>query len=228
MPIQVWPNQTGEVWVRDFDYGVLNGLGATLNVEWTEKRKRPTFAIQLGPKTATESLVPVFFNDPEMIYKERHAPSILIQREDITPALQRWMGIGQLEYRAGVSGTGVVLTNGTSGFAQYVSKPQAMPYDFLYTITCFDRYEGNVQYLLKQVLKSFPPIGKIYVTDSMGLLRTYESRSEGSIPSPREIIDPVNRFVSYTISVKVDGEIDLTDPVVSDAVTGFNLNLYRF
>jgi hypothetical protein len=225
MTIPIWNSQTGQVWIRDFDYGILNGIGASLDTTCSDQQK-PTFAINIaGP---TESKVPVFFNDPEQIYKHRHAPSILIQRDDFTPALNRWMGVGQLEYRAAVYGSGGVLINGTSGFAQYVSKPQAMPYDFVYTITCFDNYEGNVQFLVKQVLKSFPPIGKIWVTDSLGLLRSYESRSEGPIPSPRENIDPVNRFVSYTISVKVDGEIDLTDPIVADAVSGFSLNLHRF
>lgn len=223
MSIPIWDKQTGEVWIRDFDTGIMMGLGASIDLC---DPNIPTFAVQIPG--ASQTKVPVFFNQPDMIYRKRTSPSIVIMRDDFTPALNRWMGVGQLEYRAGVSGTEFVAANGVSGYTQYVSKPQAMPYDFTYTITCFDVYEKNVQPIVKQVLKSFPPIGKIYVTDSLNLLRSYESRSEGPIPSPREVVDPVNRFVSYIISVRVDGEIDLTDPVTSGAATGFSLNVERW
>lgn len=203
--------------------GIMAAIGGAID---TSNQCDPTYAVNIPG--ASETKVPIFFNQPEMIYKARQAPSILIQRDDFTPALNRWMGVGQLEYRAGVPGTEYLAINGVSGFTQYVSKPQAMPYDFTYTIICFDRLERNVQPIVKQVLKSLPPIGKIFVTDSLGLLRSYEARSEGPIPSPREIVDPVNRFVSYTISVKVDGEIDLTDPVTTNAATGFELRMHRF
>lgn len=223
MAISVWDKQTGEVWIRDFDEAIMKALGATIDMT---NECDPTFAVQING--ASETKVPVWFNQPEMIYKTRHAPSILIMRDDFTPALNRWMGVGQLEYRAGVAGTEYVASNGVSGFTQYVMKPQAMPYDYVYTIVCFDRAERNVQPIVKQVLKSFPPIGKIFVTDSLGLLRSYEARSDGPIPSPREVVDPVNRFVSYTVSVKVDGELDLTDPVYTNAATGFDIRMHRF
>lgn len=223
MAIPVYNKQTGEVWIRDFDIGIFNAIGASVDLS---NDCDPTYALNVVG--ASETKVPVFFNQPEMIYKKRHAPSILVQRDDFTPALQRWMGVGQLEYSAGVSGTEYVMTNGVSGYLQWVRKPQAMPYDFIYTITCFDKTERNVQTIVRQVLKSLPPVGKIFVTDSLGLLRSYEARSEGPIPSPREISDAVNRFVSYTISVRVDGEIDLTDPVYTGAATGISLRLNRW
>lgn len=221
MAIPIWNKKTGEVWVADFDLAMIKGLGGLPDASDADN---PCYAVNIPGASSTK--VPIYFNQPEQIYKNRKAPSIIIMRDDLSPALNRWMGVGQLEYRAGVSGT-EILINGVSGYTQFVSKPQAMPYDFIYTIVCFDRYERTVQPILKQVLKSFPPIGKLYVTDSLGLLRSYEAKSEGPIPNTKELVDAVNRFVSYTVTVRVEGEIDLTTPTETSGVTGFNLQLHR-
>ncbi len=219
MSIPIWPNPTGEVFLRNFDQGVIDSLGATPDQSVPED---PAFVLYIPGVSDPTNRVTVYMNNPEQIYKMKRFPLISIQREDPTLALQRWMGVGQLEARFGVSGTGLVI-GWVSGFTQYVSKPQATPYDFTYNITCMDRYENQVQPILKQVLKSFPQIGKLYVKDSLGLQRTYEARSEGSLTPLKENIDAVNRIVSYTVTVRVDGEMDLTSAVTTTAVTGFDI-----
>lgn len=225
--IPIWNKQTGDVWVRNFDEGVLKALGALPD---PSDPNDPCYSVVIAPIISTDPAekVPVYFSQPNMVYRPKKVPSITISRDDFSPALQRWMGVGQLEYRAGVSGTEAVFGNGVSGYTQYVSKPQAMPYDFSYTIVCTHVSDRMVQGLLRLVLKSFPPIGKLFVNDSLGLLRSYEARSEGPIPTTKDSVDAVNRFVSYTVNVRVDGEIDLTSPYSSSSVTGFDLVISRF
>jgi len=219
MSIPIWDKQTGEVFLRNFDQGVIDTLGATPDASVPDD---PCFALYIPGVSDPTNRVTVYMNNPEQIYKMKRFPLISILREDPTIALQRWMGVGQLEARYGVSGTGLVI-GGVSGFTQYVSKPQATPFDFTYNITCMDRYERNVQPILLQVLKSFPHIGKLFVKDSLGLQRTYEARSEGSLTPLKENVDPVNRIVSYTVTVRVDGEMDLTSAISTSAVTGFDI-----
>jgi len=225
--IPVWDKKTGDVWIRSFDEGIVKGLGA---VPDPSDPNDPCYAVMVPAFFSTDPTekVSVYISQPNMIYRPKKVPSITIARDDFSPALQRWMGVGQLEYRAGVSGTEMVLSNGVSGYAQYVSKPQAMPYDFVYSIVCSHTSDRMVQGLLRLVLKSYPPVGKLFVNDSLGLLRSYEARSEGPIPTTKENIDVVNRFVSYTITVRVDGEIDLSTPSTSSSVSGFDLIMSRW
>jgi len=219
MSIPIWNNPTGEVFLRNFDQGVVDSLGALPDASVPED---PCFALYIPGVSDPTNRVTVYMNAPESIFKFKRFPLISITRQDPTLALQRWMGVGQLESRFGVSGTGIVI-GGVSGFTQYMSKPQATPYDFTYDILCMDRYETTVQPILRQVLKTFPQIGKLFVKDSLGLQRTYEARSEGSLVPVKENVDPVNRIVSYTVTVRVDGEMDLTSAVTRTAVTGFDL-----
>lgn len=229
MTIPVWPDLTGQVFLRNFDQGMVDTIGAITDP--TNPPGDPRFILTVPG--ATDQTVKVYFAKPEAIFRKKVYPFITIDREEFTPALHRWMGVGQLEYRTGVSGTQIFVQTsrdgtGVSGFGQYQTKPQAIPYDIVYTVTCFDRYEGPAQAMLLKLLKVFPPVGKVFVSDSLGLNRTYEAYQEGAIANLKEVIDPVTRFIGYAITVRVEGELDLADPSVGNTVTGFGLNLHRF
>ncbi|MBK9390498.1 MAG: hypothetical protein IPN68_09990 [Bacteroidetes bacterium] len=238
MAIKVHPTKTGEVGVRDFDLGVLSTLGATpdtqgLFADSDFKKNIANFNAQdfcykiVVPGSSGSGAVPVYFAQPDAPYRKKYFPLIVVSRDEFSPALQRWMSVGQLEYRAGEAGSYIVAGNGVSGFTQYMSKIQAMPYDFIYTISVFDRYENTIQPVLMKVLQSFPPVGKLFVKDSLGLQRTYEVYQEGGVSSQHEIVDAAQRIRGYSITIRVEGEIDLVTPVDRSAVTGFDLNLIR-
>ena len=185
----------------------------------------PCYVIEVDFPVTGVAKVPVYFSQPEAIFKKQTYPFITINRDDMQLAMGRWMGHGQLEYRV-ATGTPLVV-NGVSGSSGYSSKPQAMPYDIFYTISVWDRYEGPAQITLLQVLKAFHPVGRLIVYDSLNQQRSYEYYHEGSIASLQEIIDPVTRVRGYALSIKVEGELDLVSgPVSTTAVTGFGLDLY--
>lgn len=236
MAIKVHPSQTGEVGIRNFDIGIMDTLGASPDTDglFADKDFKKNisnfnandYCFKLVVPSVSNGAVPVYFAQPDTPYRAKYFPLITISRDDIVPNLQRWMNVGQLEYRAGIPQSYVVI-NGVSGYTQYVSKQQAMPYDFFYTISVYDRYERSVQTVLLKVLQSFPPIGKLFVKDSLGLQRTYEVYQEGGVSPLNEIVDAAQRIRGYSITIRVEGEIDLIAPVDKQAVTGFDLNMIR-
>lgn len=229
MSIPIHNTQTGEVWVSDFDLGVVQAIGATPDLSPVTKLEGAggdrCFKVVIPGSGGEGDKVPVYFQDPEAPYRYKVYPCIVIDREDMSPALNRWMSVGQLEFRSPVGGP--ISIGGVSGYTQYMSKPQAMPYDFVYTITAYGKYERATQLMLKKILQSFPPVGKIFVKDSLGLQRSYELYHEGGVSPRHEIIDPAIRFRGYAITLRVEGELDLITPVGYGSVTGVDLNLYR-
>lgn len=222
MAIPIHPTKTGSVFIRNFDSGVFATLGA---VPDPTNPIEPCYTLEVQQGTSTIK-VPVFFSQPEPIFQKKVFPFVTVFREDIALAMHRWMGVGQLEYRAGVSGTQTVL-NGVTGFGAYERKVQAMPHDITYTISVWDRYEGTTHQMLRKVLQQLHPIGRLIVYDDLSQRRSYEYYWEGSIVTLQEVIDPVTRARGYALTIRVEGELDLSDPYTLDSVSGVELNISR-
>lgn len=225
MSIKVWDQTTGDVFLRNFDQGVIETLGAENDPNAFvmvngQRIPDPCFKLDVN---GTE--VPVYFSQPEPVFKKKVFPFITVNRDDVTPVMSRWHGPGQLEHKVGASGV-VVLPNGVSGYGSSSLKFQAYPYDISYTISCWDRYEASVQPILAKVLRALPPIGRIMVKDSLNLSRSYEYYSEGSIANLQEVIDAATRARGYAITIRVEAELDLLDRITTNAVTGIDLSLF--
>jgi hypothetical protein len=129
------------------------------------------------------------------------------------PALERWHSYGHQDYIAGVEGTDHIV-DGETVYDQVEMKPQAWPYDINYTIACYSRYEYEAQTILRHIMRRFRPRLYITVLDSIGENRYYTFFSDGAVNDIGEIVDVAERLKGYSISVKVEGEIDLVDPAV--------------
>lgn len=222
--IPIWNSKTGTVWIRNFDQGVFDTMGAIANPVTQKATGIPCYSLNIPG--IHNGAIPVFFAQPEQAFRAAIYPCATVNRDEFTPAMHRWMGVGQIEYKAGVSGTQAVI-NGREGFLVKESKVQAIPFDFTYTISAFDRYETGAQLILQKLLRIFQPVGTLAVLDSLGLQRTYASYLEGAVASLKEIIDPVNKVNGYAITIRVEGELDLADPIVTQAVSGFDLFMHR-
>ena len=220
-----YDQQTGDVFLRNFDEGIFLTLGAEADPSafvWVNNQKvpDPCYKFIVG-----DQAVPIYFSQPEPVFRKKVFPFITVNRDDVSPVMHRWHGPEQLEHRVGVSG--VSLANGVSGFLAYENKPQAYPYDITYTISVWDRYESTLHPILAAVLRALPPIGKIFVKDSLNLLRTYEYYSEGNIANLQEVIDAATRARGYAITIRVEAEIDLAERVTTNTVTGYDIALRR-
>lgn len=225
MGIKVWEHSTGEVFLRNFDAGVFETLGAeadptAFTVVNGHRVPDPCYKFEVNGES-----IPIYFSQPEPVFRKKVFPFITVNRDEVVPVMQRWHGPGQLEHKVGTSDA-LTLPNGLSGYTTGSMKFQAYPYDISYTISIWDRYEASVQPILAKVLRALPPIGRIIVKDSLNLTRSYEYFSEGSIANLQEVIDAATRARGYAISIRIEGELDLLDSVTTSAVTGFDLSLH--
>jgi hypothetical protein len=170
--------------------------------------------------------IPVTFSNPEDIFEKFKVPVVLVRRDDITPAMNRWHpGMGQYRTPAKYSKPYVVTRRSgqqVTGFDLYEQQDQAIPFDFTYTIEVQARHRGNIRnqvnLIFIDVLKRYPPYGRVLLTDSIGDQRSYEAFMEGT-STLDEVQDVARRKLSLSISLRVEGELDLSNPEVRRAVS---------
>ena len=210
---------TGNVFIRNFDQGVIEEMGAVVRTDVLPSlgnRLRRGYWID---EIFTDPVaVPVIFNNPEDIYEKKIYPSYLITRTTpYEPALVRWQSVKQLEYKAGVSGTEESISglgfDTVSGYSEIEVKQQAWPVDIYYSIACYARYEHEAIPMLKRLLKTFSPYSKISLLDSLGEDRTYTVFAETAPQDIGEFIDVADRLRWYSLDIRVEGELDVQEPV---------------
>jgi hypothetical protein len=161
--------------------------------------------------------IPVTFFVPEDAHAMARYPLILITRDSIDVAMQRWHP-GSLQYRAPASTAVKVSVDGQEGFDRVEYRQQACPFDISYSLMlyCRTRLDGNK--MLDYVLRRFPPYCNLRVRDSLGDNRLYTAfmESVGMLDSENEVGD---RLIAFALSLRVEAELDLGDPEVQKVVT---------
>jgi hypothetical protein len=214
--------RTGTVALRDFDRGVIETLHATVQ----EGKYYVTVKDVDGPPGWPG--VPVVFAYPEDVMQEYRLPYILVTRDDISPAMERWEP-GATQYRTEAYGalpSTVTFSAGhsVSGYDRVEQLQQATPYDISYTIKILARHRGEVgnrdqvNAILFHCQRIYPPYGKVNVIDSVGDLRTYEAFQEG-IANLDNIAEVADRKLGFALTLRVEGELDLHDPITIPTVT---------
>lgn len=238
---------TGTVGLRHFDQGVVETLGAVVvgdNYYLTAHEKlRPGLVIPDGPMRPTpgKTGIPVTFAYPDETYEHWRMPCIVIRRDDLTPAMQRWHP-GAQQYRAPAPGAlPITVTDGrrtVSGWDRYEQLPQAVPFDITYTISIMARYRGigvnqpvgevldgtaspkaQANALLDHVMRVYQPYSKVIVRDSIGDLRSYEAFME-AMSHLDQVAEVTDRVIGFAVTVRVEAELDLNDPVTYRTVYG--------
>lgn len=249
-PRYVNTSRTGDVWLEDFDVGLVETLGGVvvgkdyyINVAgvpptpWTTDRDAEaiTFA-QVGDRMPG---IMVTFASPDDRIVPFVYPVIVVRRESIDPAPQRWPA-NYLKYRAPADGASQVQVqfynqDGSqttlSGYDKYEEQRGGHPYDITYMISVLadgERAETYAQMMLKHVLRVYPPRNGrgVRVKDSIGDTRLYEVFSEGPA-TLREALDLVDHQAGYSINVRVEGELDLNDPYLATAVQSLDFRLHN-
>jgi hypothetical protein len=229
--------RTGDVWLTDFDRGVITSLGAGLNSVGDMYVINVPGVSPPPPSGEVEfEGVPVYFAFPDETIDPKILPSFVVRRDSFDPAMSRWHPGGQ-QYRVPAPGAhAAVVTNPrtgdvmATGFDSYEDKSQAVPFDILYTVQIRARYRNNLKVeamqMLRFTLKRFPPYSTVYVRDSQNELRSYTAFMES--PSAMDTKpDVAGRETNFNISLRVEAEIDLTDPVISRAMTSLPTINYK-
>lgn len=218
--------RTGNLRLIHFDQGVVEGLGAQLDeknqyyLPLVDNCGVPFYIEPEGseaPEPITRALV--VFKQSEPTHTEWDLPSVLIIRDDWTPALQRQWSPTEA-YRVPAEGAVRVSAGGCLGWNCYETKDKEWPYDFSYTIECWSRYRVVAQMLAELVAVNFPPQGSMTVVDDLGVSRTYHAFLEGTADLT-EINSLVDRVCGYSINVRVEGELTGSRvPELAPAFTG--------
>lgn len=167
------------------------------------------------------------FSFPEDVYEKYKLPVLMVRRDDISPAMQRWHP-GALQYRAPASSALPARTTvggaTLNGFDRYEEAQQAVPFDLMYSLQVSARYRGalrsknHTNALLQHVLEVYPPYGRVVLKDSLSTVRSYEAFMEGITPMD-DVGDVTDRTLGFVVTLRVEGELDIHDPVVQRAVT---------
>lgn len=211
----------GDVWLLDFDIGIAETFGATLV-------KDTFFLIGLrNVAYATEYPgVPVVFDSADNAIRSFKLPIVVIQRTSVMEDLPRYHPFS-MKYRAPAEGARQFEYQGRTGYDKYEEQESAFPYNITYSIQILARNRGTVfgrtrnstvQGLLRHLMRCYPHYGVVYVRDSIAGIRSYHAFSEAPEPE-HELLDVTGRIIGYRQTVRVEGELDLTDPFVSQAVT---------
>lgn len=235
--------RTGFVDLRAFDEGVVETLGATIDPE------KENYFLQLDPvetvgfdppisspfsKGTVDPRpglpgIPITFAYPEEIIEKYSIPVLWIERTSLDPAMQRWHP-GMLQYRT--AGRGALparyAPESTSisidGFDRAEQIDQAAPFDITYSLNIVARNRGaggrsqGANRLLRHVLGIYPPYCEVRLKDSIGDARTYEAFMEGVSPLD-EVAEVASRMIGFSVSLRIEGELDLTEPVLRKTVT---------
>lgn len=208
---------TGDVFIRNFDEGIVKTLGAVARIDTLPSLNRRINGYWLDETFTDPTAVPVIFNNPEQIFEHKIYPSYHVARSNIEPALHRWHSVKQLEYIAGVSGTETVV-DGVSGFTSVETKAQAWPVDIYYAISCYARYEHEAVPMAKRILSVYKPYSKIELTDSLGESRSYTVFAETGLQDIGEVVSVADRLKAYSLDLRVEAELDLQDPITRSTV----------
>lgn len=227
----------GDVSLRSFDEGVFRTLMAEiiggrffLPLEYAKGVTPPQFS-EYSAQVEVEGLIgetmpgiPFIYGNPASAIMRHLIPCIRVRREDPSPALERSHS-KYLKYRIPADGEQPVHVDyrGTeiSGFGKYEEQEGATPVDIPYTVVCEAAGKSarlNAHVLLDHCMRILYPHGKVCVIDSTGRERLYQVHCEG--PSElTEIGDIRDRVVSFALSVRLQGEIDLSYAYTETAVT---------
>ena len=247
---------SGIVGLRNFDEGVVVGLGAEVHEVDTGKGPHSNYYVgtSILPVEPAPGLpgVPVTFSHPEDIYARYRQPVIVIRRDDIAPAMNRYHP-GHKSYRAPAQTAKpvvVVLNEGTfgeqrlEGFDRYETKDTGVPFDISYSIQIYARHRGKgplpkkgkptgftgaagsprnqVNSVLDYVLRRYPPYCQVNVEDSLGDIRKYSAFME-AISHLDEVPEVTERVLGFAVTLRVEAELDLSDPVVQRAATSLTI-----
>lgn len=233
----------GMVYLRSFDEGIVRTLRAEVvdGNYWINDPR--LFSVEPAPG---QPGVPVTFAFPDDNYEHWRVPVLVIRRDDIQPAMNRWHP-GMVVSRSPAEGanplsatvpTGPLTSTVLQGFDRYEVQQQAVPFDLTYTLSIMARHRGfgdkqpighpvrglasprtQANRLLDYVLRVYQPYSSVFVWDSNDEIRTYECFME-AVSHLDEVAEVTNRMIGFAVTLRVEAELDLSDPQVRAAVRG--------
>lgn len=205
--------RTGQVFLEDFDVGIATTIGGELIEVSLDNERVQAYAVRVDGVTGPDEydgMIPIFMSDPEDTYQQNLLPQIVVSRGSISPQNERWHPGGR-EYLA-PSGSQLLKTaDGKTVPARRERKWWTYPYEISYDLHLRARLREEADRLLRHVGRYYWSYGQVHLRDSEGEPRGYYAFME-SIENLSEIADVADRLQGHTLSLRVEGELDLHEP----------------
>lgn len=185
----------------------------------------PTLPVGQDPKNP-QNRARVIMKDPEQPTQWNLFPRVVVARDSVTFAPERWHPITE-EYRIEAPGSQQVTvpywtkenpTGTKTGPTGNEVKVQAWPYDLTYTVECWHRFREWATHMVFQVMTRLEPYGSLFLTDSLGEVRSYDVFMESGPTDLTEVLSLTDRGVGYSLTWRVTGELDLEAPITQPTV----------
>ncbi len=211
--------RNGTVDLRSFDEGIVRSMNATLiDPDGTGAKANYWLQVPGVPPAPGKPGVLVTFAYPEDVFEKHFLPAVVVRRDDISAAMQRWHPDG-LSYLAPAKGarpiTATIPGRGTvTSWDRTEAKRQLEPVDIMYTVSILARHRqgigGGVEAnaILMYILRFYQAAGPLEVLDDLGDTRTYEVFREG-ISMLDDLPDVAGRIIGFAITLRVEAELDL-------------------
>lgn len=219
--------RTGTVFIEDFDTGLVTTFGAVLKTITLDGEDVQDYAVQIPGVTGPDEydgLIPVIFQEPEDVYQDGFLPHVAISRSAITPAMTRWHPVGKAYQVAAKVAQQVVAQNGSVGPSLNELKGYALPFDITYDIHMRARLRAQANLMLKYMGRYYWAYGNVFFTDNEGDERGYVAYVE-SIDNLDEVVEFSDRTIGFTMSVRVEAELDFSDPLVVPTARAFGISV---
>jgi hypothetical protein len=219
--------RTGTVFIEDFDTGLVTTFGSVLKTITLDNEEVQDYAVQIPGVTGPDEydgLIPVIFQEPEDVYQTGYIPHIAISRSAITPAMQRWHPVGKAYQVPSKVAQSVTAQDGSQGPSLNELKGYALPFDITYDIHMRARLRLQANRMLKYLGRFIWAYGSIFFTDNEGDERGYVAYLE-SIDNLDELVEFSDRTLGFTMSVRVEAELDFSDPLVVPTARAFGINV---
>lgn len=239
-PVYINTARTGDVWIEDFDRGMLETIGGIIMgndyfvpVEGVNYGYFPDDYRETDLRNEPMPGVIVIFATPDDRVQAFTLPCVVVRRESVDPAEQRWPS-HNLKYQAPAPGAAPVTVQyggrTIQGWSSYEEQVGAWPYDITYMISVLAQGRNctrEAQRMLRHIMRIFPPKAGngVFVKDTLGAERSYETFSEGPVDL-KEALDIVDRQAGFSMNIRVQAELDLNDPYFTTSVTDFNVNTH--
>jgi hypothetical protein len=210
----------GDVDLRSFDQGFIESMGGRVN------GSHFYITIDGVEPPPGDPGIPVYFMYPEDFYANFRYPAFVVTRDDISVSQQRLHPFTQ-KYRAPAKTATFVTAqtqNGPRTQADRMAMQEAAtPYDLTYTVNIYNSLRGGpgrsaANRMLTHILKIWPVYGQVWVTDSLGVPRSYEAFNEG-IVNLDDVAGILERMIQFAVTIRVEAEYDLADPTISRTAT---------
>jgi len=221
--------RNGEVHLRDFDRGVVETMGGVIV-------DGKYYLVDVPGVLAPPGMpgVPINFSFPEDTQDVYVFPMIVVTRQDISPAMNRYHP-GTQQYRVPAKGARPVEVKrypneaALKGWNRMAERPAAIYYDIMYQVMVLGYRRGtpargNANALLEYFLAAYQPYTGVYVIDSIGDRRLYFATTDAASPMDDAAVVG-ERIIGWSISMNVEAELDLNPELTYTTVQSMALNL---